>query len=284
MASSMAATSNPSSRTPTCDGPTRAGKQTTLGIHPEPDVRLAGGASGPAPLEKTPADLYRIDSSRDFGISFSGPRAVEGLKYAVQYGNDSGNGSESRQLQDRARRGPLRAQPRGGVRGPFSASHGRTARIARRLRASRLLEQRRPPGCPVPVAGTRVGKRPASGTRRSTSGLASLSGTSCRKGRSVRSRRQRRGEPRRCRHRLPGADAIDYLLLEPDSSFTTWIVGGEWCLVSSLRIGRTSSSSKTTRTGSDRVPGKDVDPGLPAHLLLRRSRSANGSGPRRGWG
>ena len=36
---------------------------------------------------------------------------------------------------------------------------------------------------------------------------------------------------------LPGADGIDYWLLSPEAPFTTWIVGGEWFLHPSVRIG-----------------------------------------------
>lgn len=36
---------------------------------------------------------------------------------------------------------------------------------------------------------------------------------------------------------LPGAATIDYLLLSPDSPFTTWIVGGEWYILPSIRMG-----------------------------------------------
>src|SRR5262249_31007812 len=47
-------------------------------------------------IEKTPADLYRIDSARDLGLSVGGPiTAVKNLAYAVQYGNESGTGSET---------------------------------------------------------------------------------------------------------------------------------------------------------------------------------------------
>ena len=46
-------------------------------------------------IEKTPIDLYRIDSSRDFGASASGPlNQANTLQYSVQFGNDSGNSSE----------------------------------------------------------------------------------------------------------------------------------------------------------------------------------------------
>jgi hypothetical protein len=46
-------------------------------------------------IEKTPADLYRFDSSRDFGVSFEGPIGTAPLTYMAQFGNGSGNGSET---------------------------------------------------------------------------------------------------------------------------------------------------------------------------------------------
>jgi hypothetical protein len=47
-------------------------------------------------IEKTPVDLYRIDSARDLGVSLGGPiAAVKNLAYAVEYGNESGTGSET---------------------------------------------------------------------------------------------------------------------------------------------------------------------------------------------
>jgi hypothetical protein len=46
-------------------------------------------------IEKTPLDLYRWDSSRDFGLTLSGPmNQKQTFKYAVQYGNDAGTASE----------------------------------------------------------------------------------------------------------------------------------------------------------------------------------------------
>jgi hypothetical protein len=46
-------------------------------------------------VEKVPADLYLIDSSRDFAVTFSGPVGGSGLNYGVQLGNESGQGSEA---------------------------------------------------------------------------------------------------------------------------------------------------------------------------------------------
>ena len=69
----------------------------TLGIHPTLTFDWLEGFWGLRHIEKTPADLYRLDSSRDFGVTFDGPARVRGLRYAVQFGNESGNGSETRE-------------------------------------------------------------------------------------------------------------------------------------------------------------------------------------------
>jgi hypothetical protein len=70
-------------------------QQVTLGIQPSLTFDWIEGFWGLRHIEKTPADLYKIDSSRDFGIKFSGPVFFDGLSYAFQFGNDSGNGSET---------------------------------------------------------------------------------------------------------------------------------------------------------------------------------------------
>ena len=69
----------------------------TLGIHPTLTFDWLDGFWGLRHIEKTPADLYRLDSSRDFGFTFDGPMAIDGLNYAVQFGNESGNGSETQE-------------------------------------------------------------------------------------------------------------------------------------------------------------------------------------------
>jgi hypothetical protein len=67
----------------------------TLGIQPGLTIDWFENWYGLRHIEKTPADLYRLDSSRDLGVSVGGPiNAVKNLAYAVQYGNESGTGSE----------------------------------------------------------------------------------------------------------------------------------------------------------------------------------------------
>jgi len=69
----------------------------TLGIHPTLTFDWLEGLWGLRHIEKTPADLYRLDSSRDFGITVDGSAPVRGLVYAAQFGNESGAGSETRE-------------------------------------------------------------------------------------------------------------------------------------------------------------------------------------------
>jgi hypothetical protein len=67
----------------------RLGIQPTLTIDPEEQFW------GLRHIEKTPADLYAIDSSRDFALGFSGPIGEQGLSYGAQFGNDSSQNSET---------------------------------------------------------------------------------------------------------------------------------------------------------------------------------------------
>ncbi|MCX6538199.1 MAG: hypothetical protein NT151_04590 [Acidobacteria bacterium] len=69
--------------------------QVTVGIQPTPNVDFNETLFGLRHIEKTPEDLYRIDSSRDFGVSLSGPLNQDNtLQYTAQFANDSGNNSE----------------------------------------------------------------------------------------------------------------------------------------------------------------------------------------------
>jgi hypothetical protein len=70
-------------------------QQATLGIAPALTFDTEEGFWGLRHVEKTPADLYKIDTARDFGLTFNGPIGASGAAYAFQFGNDSGNGSET---------------------------------------------------------------------------------------------------------------------------------------------------------------------------------------------
>jgi hypothetical protein len=70
-------------------------QQVTLGIQPTATFEFIENFWGLRHIEKTPADLYRIDSSRDFGIGFQGPlNESQTVRYVAQVGNDSSQNSE----------------------------------------------------------------------------------------------------------------------------------------------------------------------------------------------
>jgi hypothetical protein len=64
-----------------------------LGISPTATFNWIEGFYGLRHIEKTPVDLYRFDSSRDFGVTFEG--GSKPVAYVVQVGNDSGQRSET---------------------------------------------------------------------------------------------------------------------------------------------------------------------------------------------
>ncbi len=69
-------------------------QQATLGIAPSLSFDWFESLWGMRHIEKTPIDLYRLDSSRDFGLTSAGPVLFDGLSYAAQFGNESGTSSE----------------------------------------------------------------------------------------------------------------------------------------------------------------------------------------------
>jgi hypothetical protein len=75
---------------------TYAGRQqVTLGIQPTPIIEFGDAFWGLRHIEKTPLDLYKWDSSRDFAVTASGPLDRAGrVKYTFQFGNESGTESE----------------------------------------------------------------------------------------------------------------------------------------------------------------------------------------------
>jgi hypothetical protein len=66
-----------------------------FGIFPTPTWEFLEGFWGLRHIEKTPADLYRTDSSRDFGFGVQGPlNQSQSVRYSYQFGNESSTNSE----------------------------------------------------------------------------------------------------------------------------------------------------------------------------------------------
>ena len=71
-------------------------QQLTLGIQPSLSFEQVEAVWGLRHIEKTPLDLYRWDSSRDTGVTVSGPiNEAATWKYGAQFGNESGSDSET---------------------------------------------------------------------------------------------------------------------------------------------------------------------------------------------
>ena len=69
--------------------------QVWFGIYPTPTFEFIEGFWGLRHIEKTPADLYRTDSSRDFGAGLQGSlNQSQTVRYSYQFGNESSTNAE----------------------------------------------------------------------------------------------------------------------------------------------------------------------------------------------
>ena len=219
---------------------TYAGKhQMTLGIQPTVTFDWAEGFWGLRHIEKTPADLYRIDSSRDFGVKFSGPAVVKGLSYGVQWGNDSGQASEVDEYK--AWRVEGRFDRGKGLGASLVYMDSNRADDADRETWSAFLGYRKDTWR---VGGNylmqeRQASDDAEDARNQDIDIWSVFGVweFMPKKASVFARYDDvTGDKDGDTTGLPGADGIDYWLLSPDEPFQMYIVGGEWYILPSLRV------------------------------------------------
>lgn len=73
----------------------RDGRELYMGISPSPTWEFVEGFWGYRSIEKTPLDLYRMGSSRDFGVAYKA-KAMDGkIFYHAMFGNGAGEGSET---------------------------------------------------------------------------------------------------------------------------------------------------------------------------------------------
>jgi hypothetical protein len=66
-----------------------------FGISPSPTFERVEGFWGYRAVEKTPLDLYRLGSSRDFGVAWKGSAADGRLSWHAMLGNGAGEGGET---------------------------------------------------------------------------------------------------------------------------------------------------------------------------------------------
>jgi hypothetical protein len=243
----------------------KGNQQLTLGIHPSLTFEWLDEFWGLRHIEKTPADLYRLDSSRDFGVTLNGPAPIDGLRYAVQFGNESGSGSE--------------------------ADDGKILRVEGRYDSN--------PGI-VLEGFYGFGTRPAGEHRQTAQGIAGFRNEVARVGAQYLWQERRSGQddvpnqtigiwsgfvvwdvrPKKAdlffrvdhvsgdlggvETGLPGAEEIDYWLLSSRSPFTMWILGGEWYLHPSVRL---SPNLELVRYAND--PDPTGFPGRRRDAILR---------------
>jgi hypothetical protein len=229
------------------------GKQAlTLGIHPTITFDWLDGFWGLRHIEKTPADLYRLDSSRDFAISVDGPTPIDGLSYAAQFGNESGNGSE---IQDgKILRAEVRYERDSGLALEGFYSFGTRPDDQNRHTAQVIAGVR--------TAAARIGGQYLWQQRRSGLDDVSHQGISVWSGFGVWEFLPKKanfflradsvtGHLDDVETGLPGAEGIDYWLLSSQSPFANWIFGGEWYVHPAVRV---SPNVEMIRYSSDPDP------------------------------
>ena len=160
---------------------TYKGKQRlTLGIHPTLTFDWLDGFWGLRHIEKTPADLYRMDSSRDFGVTFGGP--TRSRASTTPHSSATTRAAAPRPTRTRSCASKVATS---GI--PGSRSRASTGSAGGRRRKPSHGAGRR--GVPEDVARAaaqylwqeRESGQPASPIRRSASGPVSASGTSSRR-------------------------------------------------------------------------------------------------------
>ena len=203
-----------------------------LGIQPSLSFEFVESIWGLRHIEKTPLDLYRWDGSRDFGVTLTGPlNAKQTIKYGVQFGNESGNGSETDEFK--GYRASLRYETNPGfsvegVVGQFNRERGADRTLAQVFGAYRTARGR---------AGLQYSfhrRRAADGTTAADTDLDILSGfvvydMQPRKS-SVFLRVDRYADP------CPDCAGIDYLPIDTRQRFTTTIAGAEFFVAPAVRI------------------------------------------------
>jgi len=225
-------------------------QQLTLGIQPSLTFDWFDVFWGLRHIEKTPADLYRIDSSRDFGVTVNGPMSnIDGLSYAAQFGDESGSGSEID--QGKIARFESRFERRNVVLEGFYSFASRGSDEDRQT-AQGVAGFRNDAG--------RVGGQYLWQRRRLGPGphhaIAIWSGFGVWDVRPKKADLFVRADHVQGRlgdveTGLPGADGIDYWLLSPAAPFTTWIFGGELYLHPNIRL---SPNLETARYAHDPDP------------------------------
>ena len=198
-----------------------------LGLQPSLTFESEDAFWGLRHIEKVPADLYLIDASRDFGLTFTGPVGGSGFSYGAQVGNDSGQASETDEFKIVRLLGLFESPSGLRVEGTFN--YGRRANEQHRTTAKGLVGFKR---SAFRAAAEYLWQERRSGTTAPDTTIAIWSGFGvwdfAPKKAGVFARfdsvSPKRGD---ADIGLPGAEAMPYLGLANSSPFKGWIAGLE---------------------------------------------------------
>lgn len=207
-------------------------QQLTLGIQPSLTFDHIESVWGLRHIEKTPLDLYRWDSSRDTGVTVGGPlNDASTLRYAVQFGNESGNNAETDRFKSLRVSARYEANPGLTVEGMY-------AYFARAKSADRTTAQL--------FAGYRA-KNARAGFQYSRQKRQAVEGTTLPdvdldiySGFAVADLKPQKfslfGRVDRYAGPCPDCPGIDYLPIDTSAAFTMVLAGGEYFLARSVRF------------------------------------------------
>ena len=207
-------------------------QQVTLGIQPSLSFENVEAFWGLRHIEKTPLDLYRVDSSRDTGVTVSGPiNESQTWKYAAQFGNESGNNAEVDEFK--AVRISARYETTPGL-----MVEGMLARFERDRNADRTTAQifagYRTNRARAGLLYTVQKRRAADGVPAGEINLGIISGFGVVDLKPQRLsafvRIDRYADP------CPDCEDIDYLPIDPSAPFTLTLAGIEYYLLPSVRF------------------------------------------------
>jgi hypothetical protein len=204
----------------------------TAGIQPTLTFDYVESVWGLRHVEKTPVDLYRVDGSRDTGITLSGPlNASQTLKYAVQYGNESGSNAETDRFK--SYRASARYETNPGLTAEAVVAHFDRDSDADRETAQ-LFAAYRAPRARVGAQYSFQKRRGAEGSPVADIQLGIVSGFAVvdlkPKITSAFLRIDRVNDP------CADCSGIDYLPIAPTHPFTMTLAGVEYALHASVRV------------------------------------------------
>ena len=236
-------------------------QQFTLGIQPSITFDWLEGFWGLRHIEKTPEDLYRLDSSRDFGLTLGGPTPIKDLSYSAQFGNDSGNGSETDKHKIIRLEARYDVNPGIALEGTYFKSdrpngqdrqlwHGFAGFRTKTFRVGGMYTWQERKSGKAAIPDQKIDVWSGFGYFEVLPKKADLFARFD----------DVKGELGGVDTGLPGADGIDYWIMSTKQPFKMYLFGGEWYLHPSIRI---SPNVEWVSYDKDpdpvKFPGRDTD-------------------------